>query len=587
MGQYTLKCHILSQLGQCYKLLGDTAYQRNTFREALEQCQRGAESSEGCVGPPSYRYHTHIPMAHAPLPRPADVPFFARRPPTPTLPPFLPTLTLTAPTAPSPPHTHRPVLSRWACYFHVRLADVYVTEGLLPEALAATQAGRAAAEAHGLAQPHLLFLLYQLQLHMLAWDQPAAEGAIAAVNAVVRADSPARHGLEAPFLAQARLHAAILDRLFALRQGNIASLNQVDGKGRLVAVLQLQGLLAAAAQQPPAYEWMHADAAAALVELLAAGICKPGGRNKEALAHLQAAEAILDGHLAAMGVGPATTEASLEFHNIWEARVFLVLKLLLLESRSQLQLTMTAYVEAGRDVLRAIALLAAFPQLLLQLQPCVHIMAGCYAHATGCYEAALAHFGAAKAGGRADRLLDAVASCLQALALLAAWRPDAVSAAVEALGEHWRELAPELGQRERAGLLFVTALVRWRQGDIVEAKHKLSSALKAAHNRLVNHELVSQVLGCMASLQLAAGDVGAAQQMVTSAITMAKTNGDLPAQVLTLRAMERVYGGAHGGDPAALLNAQEYLARKEADLALRVDGAVADPQHARILAWAV
>ncbi len=74
---------------------------------------------------------------------------------------------------------------------------------------------------------------------------------------------------------------------------------------------------------------------------------------------------------------------------------------------------------------------------------------------------------------------------------------------MDALGSLFHDPASaDLGYSERCVVQISAALLRLRQGDDASAKHLLSKALKLAHGRLQNHQMVSQILTCMAPIHV-------------------------------------------------------------------------------------
>ena len=96
----------------------------------------------------------------------------------------------------------------------------------------------------------------------------------------------------------------------------------------------------------------------------------------------------------------------------------------------------------------------------------------------------------------------------------------------------------------------------------------------------------------MAPIQLAKGDAAGAQQMLTSAVTLSRTQGDLVSLVAALRAMCDSYSTHPPREetPEGVLLARkqrDYLARKQPELDARVRAAVDSAEHAALLRWAL
>lgn len=232
-----------------------------------------------------------------------------------------------------------------------------------------------------------------------------------------------------------------------------------------------------------------------------------------------------------------------------------MLRLLLLEARQQLHLLCSDFAAARQDACDSVLLLQRFPSLLAPLQASVHLQAGLYAQALGAIDAALAHF--RKVAASSDSNLGACATCLAALCYIAQGtsesgaHADARTACAHARSsmharlvflapQHRRfrlpvacaSLAPlspcpagqqaqallaplaampesDLGYAARAvshiaGGLLQLAAAAPSADERADAKQRLSKALKLAHGRLQNHQLVSQILLFMAPLQVSA-----------------------------------------------------------------------------------
>ncbi len=140
-------------------------------------------------------------------------------------------------------------------------------------------------------------------------------------------------------------------------------------------------------------------------------------------------------HLAAIGVGPTTVDTDLHHLNVWEGRICLALRLLLLECRAQLNMLQSNYAAARQDVAANVALVMRFPALLNQLRPYVHFQAGQYAHCVGAYQLALAHFSRVR-DGSSEQLLVVSAQAYSALSWLALGTADAGKGNTHLLASH-------------------------------------------------------------------------------------------------------------------------------------------------------
>jgi hypothetical protein len=181
---------------------------------------------------------------------------------------------------------------------------------------------------------------------------------------------------------------------------------------------------------------------------------------------------------------------------------------------------------------------------------------------------------------------------------------------------------------------LVNGVLLCREGDSTGARLLLSKALKQAHGLVGSTQLVGQVLNALAPVQQERQDVAGAQKMFESATTLLKSIGDLPSLVTTLKglcALHHATGDAgKSGQAATSLPAasavgtrnhcgflphvctrmrcmmmeltclpwlcvvagraakgEEYLRRKQAELAGRVAEALDAPKHTALLKWQI
>eukprot|EP00878_Enallax_costatus_P022906 GHUV01024343.1.p1 GENE.GHUV01024343.1~~GHUV01024343.1.p1 ORF type:complete len:179 (+),score=63.03 GHUV01024343.1:201-737(+) len=154
---------------------------------------------------------------------------------------------------------------------------------------------------------------------------------------------------------------------------------------------------------------------------------------------------------------------------------------------------------------------------------------------------------------------------------------DLISSAESLTGYAERAVAHIAG-----GLLQLSA-AETSADETSEAKNRLSKALKLAHGRLQNYQMVSQVLLFMAPLQMNSADTQGALSMVSSSFTLAKGAGDLQAQAAGLSMLQQLY--QHGKQAEKAAQNANYLARKREELSVRIQEAEANGQHAQVLSW--
>lgn len=92
----------------------------------------------------------------------------------------------------------------------------------------------------------------------------------------------------------------------------------------------------------------------------------------------------------------------------------------------------------------------------------------------------------------------------------------------------------------RAVAQLVSGIILRQQGDATGARLLLTKALKQAHSVLGSSHMVAQVLNALAPVQQAKSDSDGAKQMLESAMTLAKTLGDLPTLITTLKRLAAI-----------------------------------------------
>ncbi|EFN51525.1 expressed protein [Chlorella variabilis] len=288
---------------------------------------------------------------------------------------------------------------------------------------------------------------------------------------------------------------------------------------------------------------------------------------------LKQAHEVVEQQLAQCGIDMEARETQLGVQAIWEGRIFCHLRLLVVEQQVLAALVASRFAQAGELLAELIALLDRFPR---------H-----YAHSVQQHAAASAHFQAVLQSD-AKHLHDAAAVAAALAELHGSEGPTGLHRAVELLQQRGlTELTHTLSLtvHDRTAALVVNALVAQRSGDDSNARVLLTKALKTAHAHLGSTQMVAQVLNCLAPIQATKGDRAGAEQMLGSATTLGKAQGDLPTLVCSSRALLRIFSVSP--DNAQRSSKQrEYTERKAGDLHAAVARAAAAPSHATLLAWA-
>lgn len=125
----------------------------------------------------------------------------------------------------------------------------------------------------------------------------------------------------------------------------------------------------------------------------------------------------LDSYLALLLQDKASADAPAQSNHQHNLHACLALRLMLLETRQQLHLLCSNFAAARADAFDSMRVLNQFPRLLSGLRPVVHIQAGLYAQAVGCFDSAAQHFMAAanEAHAQGSALLAADARHLAAM----------------------------------------------------------------------------------------------------------------------------------------------------------------------------
>ncbi|GLC37225.1 hypothetical protein PLESTM_000556300 [Pleodorina starrii] len=342
-----------------------------------------------------------------------------------------------------------PTVCGWVCRLSQRAAALHTRCGRADEAAAAAREGLAFAEANGLQQHRLVFLLLLLQLALGRWDHATADNVLASLRSALNeaaaavaaggAAAGAAAGLDAYSYPYMLLHVNLLQVLYLLRLGKVTEVVKADPQQqpppdpdgpdvppppvlhRLETTLaqiraaEQQGGAAAAARLP--YALPGLPSLEPLVCLVCATALRISGRPRLVDRYLQRGLACLAALLAAAGVDAGAEEGELPRQSLEGARAALQLQLLLLESRAQVALAKAELRAAREDVLACQQLQERFPGLLQGLLPGVHLLTGQYCVATGETAAAVAHFQVARLNAP-SRPAAALASVLEAQAHL-------------------------------------------------------------------------------------------------------------------------------------------------------------------------
>lgn len=145
---------------------------------------------------------------------------------------------------------------------------------------------------------------------------------------------------------------------------------------------------------------------------------------------------------------------------------------------------------------------------------------------------------------------------------------ESSSEALELIGPAYRTMDSFVGVREKTCIIFVYGLLLMRQHNPQEARVRLASGLRIAHQQLGNIQLVSQYLTILGTLALQLHDTGQAREILKSSLTLAKTLYDIPTQIWILSVFTELYRELEEKENE--MENSEYVSKKEIELQRRL-----------------
>eukprot|EP00798_Chlamydomonas_sp_ICE-L_P018304 gene18304-24764_t len=482
--------------------------------------------------------------------------------------------------------SERLLLDRWACYFHFHLADCQAALGQQQDSEQSLEMGAERAASASLNDYTLLSVLFRLQLSILQYDQQQSQALISSINELIwlqdGSTAPAMANLPEAFVSYAMLHFNVLQILLSLRSGSIAEISDrnADEPNSLLVVESSEALLNEVEGKQSGYQWLPHPVIRAILALVSATVLGSGGKA----------------HLSESGLSSSSTEHDLDHVSLWNTRMPLVLRAAVLAQLAQMQLLMCDYEDARRSIVGVMG------------QALVHVLAGTYAYSLQLDEAEH-HFSCAANCEGASSASVALSRTLLAASILSGTSSNRVSRAIEAMGPLYKlgeagedaggetgaanEAFEELGHHERCCTQLVSSMIRASLGQEQDASLSLSKALKSAHKQLHNHLLVSSIMVVMTPLQIKAGDISGAQQLLGSAQLLAKNNCDIHTEIRVMEGLHQVYserskaGDMSEAEDTCREDNSKRLRRKEEELAYRISLAVDQDknEHAAVLSW--
>ncbi|KAI5012955.1 hypothetical protein ZWY2020_025221 [Hordeum vulgare] len=510
----------------------------------------------------------------------------------------------------------------WTSNFQAQLASALVADGDAASALSTLSAGAAAAADLESPQLDLFFAATALHVHLLCWeDNAAVEDAVARVSRlwdaltaeqkehwvglffytellqtfyllricdykaaskhVERMDTAVKNEMERGrrikelgtelsavegTLAQTMLKERERVAL-AHKQGQLrAQLQALCGYDTLNDVLDYGDKLLLA--PPPMHgEWLPRTAVFVLVDLMVVMVSRPKGIFKECGKRIHSGLQLIHEELSKLGIVDGVTEGDLEHSTMWTAGLYLMLLLQFLENNVAVELTRSEFVEAQEALAQMKNWFTRFPTILQGCESTIEMLRGQYAHSVGCFDEAAFHFLEALKLTE-NKSMQSMCQVYAAVSYICKGDAESSSEALELIGPAYRTMDSFVGVREKTCIIFVYGLLLMRQHNPQEARVRLASGLRIAHQQLGNIQLVSQYLTILGTLALQLHDTGQAREILKSSLTLAKTLYDIPTQIWILSVFTELYRELEEKENE--MENSEYVSKKEIELQRRL-----------------
>ncbi|WOL14418.1 hypothetical protein Cni_G23198 [Canna indica] len=321
-------------------------------------------------------------------------------------------------------------------------------------------------------------------------------------------------------------------------------------------------------------EWLPRGAVFALVDLIVVMLGRPKGVFKECGKRIQSGLQLIYEELRKLGIADDTREVDLQHSAIWMAGLYLMLLMQFLENKVAVELTRSEFVDAQEALVQMTNLFVRFPTILQGCESTIEMLRGHYAHSVGCFHEAAFHFVEATKLTE-SKSVQSMCQVYAAVSYICIGDAESSTKALDLVGPVFRIIDSFVGVREKTCIIFVYGLLLMRQHNLQEARIRLASGLKIAHQQLGNIQLVSQYLTILGALALQLHDTGQAREILKSSLTLAKTLYDVPTQIWVLSVLTALYReiGERGNE----MENAEYERKKEDDLQKRLSEA-----HSRI-----
>ncbi|VAH31436.1 unnamed protein product [Triticum turgidum subsp. durum] len=496
----------------------------------------------------------------------------------------------------------------WTSNFQAQLASALVVDGDAASALTTLSAGAAAAADLDSPQLDLFFAATALHVHLLCWeDNAAVEDAVARVSQLWDALTAEQkeHWVGLFFYTEllqtfyllrvcdykaASKHVERLDTAVKseMERGRRikelgTELSAVEGtlaqtmlkERERVALAHKQGQLRAQLQAlcgydtlkdvldygdklllapPPVHgEWLPRTAVFVLVDLMVVMVSRPKGIFKECGKRIHSGLQLIHEELSKLGIVDGVTEGDLEHSTIWTAGLYLMLLLQFLENNVAVELTRSEFVEAQEALAQMKNWFTRFPTILQGCESTIEMLRGQYAHSVGCFDEAAFHFLEALKLTE-NKSMQSMCQVYAAVSYICKGDAESSSEALELIGPAYRTMDSFVGVREKTCIIFVYGLLLMRQHNPQDARVRLASGLRIAHQQL---------------------------EILKSSLTLAKTLYDIPTQIWILSVFTELYRELEEKENE--MENSEYGSKKEIDLQRRLAEARSRAYHQELV----
>lgn len=327
-------------------------------------------------------------------------------------------------------------------------------------------------------------------------------------------------------------------------------------------------------------EWIPKAAVYAMVDLMVVKLGRPKGVFKECGRRIQSGLQLIHEELLKLGIRDGVREVDLQHSTIWMSGLYLMLLMQFLENKVAVELTRSEFVEAQEALVQMINWYSHYPTILQGCECTIEMLRGQYAHSVGCFHDAAFHFLEATKLTE-SKSMQTMCQVYAAVSYICIDDPESSSQALDLVGPVYKFMDSYVGVREKTCIVFAYGLLLMRQHNLQEARIRLASGLKIAHQQLGNIQLVSQFLTILGTLALQLHDTVQAREILKSSLTLAKTLYDIPTQIWVLSVLTGLYREV--GERGNEMENSEYERKKEDDLQKRLSEAFSSIHHIELI----